>query len=314
MSGAHAAALAAGCCCPAGGDTGGGGGDCPQILNTDPRTPADSVINTLNVSLSLTSIAIGTNPGGSLGSTCEVQPAPTYQEEATASVSGGSLQWTGGQWTGCGSGSGSVTPLQHGVTRNLCGTICPCVNNAPGCLDVLCCGDTHTVPRTHVLSTGFVTYSTTEVIVQSLVGCPACCGGARLVNTGTNVASWTARASFVIRYGCLHLPDWESARPCNCPASDFATVYGYHLLVRVQIYSAGIIASNPSICPNPATIPPPNSSTYGMQTAWYAKPCCNASDSVRGTYRLMHAISSSGIAGSPSYSWVTTRSETALVS
>jgi hypothetical protein len=315
VSGAQAAALAAGCCCTAGGDNGGGAGDCPQILNTQPRTPADSVIDTVNVSLSLTSMVVATNVGGSLGGQCEIEPSPTYPEQALASVSSGSLQWQGDVWAGCGSGSASVTPLQHGITKRACGgSICLCVANAPGCFAIQCCGDTHTIPRQHAPIGAFVSYNPSEVIVPSLVGCPACCGGAAVIDTGGNVASWEARASFEIRYGCIHLPDWEVARPCNCPASDFATEYGYHLLVRVQIRSAGVIADFPSGCAPPGLINPPNTSFYGMHQAWYSKPCCNASDSVRGTYTLMHAASSSGTAGFPAYSWTTTRSATAQVS
>ena len=315
MSGAQAAALAAGCCCTAGGDGGGGAGDCPQILNTQPRTPADSVIDTLNVSMSLTSIVVATNVGGSLGNSCEIEPAPTYPEQALGSVSSGSLQWTGADWSGCGSGGASVTPIQHGITRRICGgSICPCSGNSPGCWQVPCCGDIHTIPRLHAVPLGFVSYNQSEVIVPASVACPACCGGAAVIDTGGNVASWEARASFVIRYGCIHLPDWEMARPCNCPASDFATEYGYHLLVRVQIFSAGILASNPQACAPNAIIQSPNSAIYGQHVAWYSKPCCNASDSVRGTYTLMHAASSSGTAGLPAYSWNTTRSATAQVS
>jgi hypothetical protein len=315
VSGAQAAALAAGCCCTAGGDGGGGAGDCPQILNNQPRTPADSVIDTVSVSLSLTSVVVATNVGNSLGNSCEVEPAQTYPEQALASVGGGSLQWTGADWSGCGSGGASVTPLQHGITRRICGgSICPCTGNSPGCWQVPCCGDIHTVPRLHAVPFGFVSYNQSEVIVPASVACPACCGGAAVIDTGGNVASWEARASFVIRYGCLHLPDWEVARPCNCPASDFATEYGYHLLVRVQIYSAGRLADFPTACAPTAIIQSPNSAVYGQHVAWYSKPCCNASDSVRGTYTLMHAESSSGTTGLPAYSWTTTRSATAQVS
>jgi hypothetical protein len=313
VSGAHAAALAAGCCCTAGGDTGEGSGDCPQILNAQPRTPADSTIDSVNVALTLVATAITTNEPQSIPTDCTLVPEEAYPEIAIANASGGAAEWQGDGWYGCGTGGATVTPLQHGITRRLCGSICGCNGNLPGCSLIACCGGSHAIPRSHRLPASFVTYQPDEIVQQQVVSCPPCCGGDGPVDVGTNVTSWISRMSVTIRYGCIHLPDWEVARPCNCPASDFATQYGYNLLVRVAIYSAGIMAANPSACPPPALINTPSSSLYGAFRAWYAKPCCNAGDSVRGTYRLMHAETSSGTAGFPAYSWQTTRSATALV-
>ena len=316
MSGAHAAALAAGCCCTAGGDTGGGAGDCPQIPTNlpdpNPRIPADSTIDSVNVALSLVATAITTNEPQSIPTDCTLVPEEAYPEIAIANASGGAAEWQGDGWYGCGTGGATVTPLQHGITRRLCGSICGCNGNLPGCFLVPCCGGSHAIPRVHRLPISLVKYNPDEIVTQQVVSCPDCCGGPGQIDVGTNVSGWVASIGISIRYGCIHLPDWEVARPCNCPASDFSTQYGYHLVVGVSIQSTGFVASG-GACGGSGTINSPSSSVYGQWRAWYAKPCCNAGDSVRGTYRLMHAETSSGTAGFPQYSWQTTRSPTALV-
>lgn len=312
MSGAHAAALAAGCCCRPAPDGPPDPAGCPQIGNTQPRTPADSAIDTVNVSFLLQSQTVLTNTDTTdYQSPCvTVQPQP-FVEQALATGSGGAAAWNGVEWIGCGEGTGSVSPIEHGMTGRNCGDRCECLNYAPGCGSIPCCGDAHAIPRRFQSPGGFVAYSQSDIISSRQVGCPACCGNSGPELVGISAAEWRCGNAFVIRYGCLApLPDL--AQPCACPGLP-PDSFGYYLLANVRIVSQRAIDEGAQLCVTPF-LGNPSFPSFGRHIGVWSKPCCSANDSVRGTYRLAMLATSSGTTGFPAYSWLTTRSLTATVS
>ena len=312
MSGAQAAALAAGCCCLPGDDGPPDPSGCPQIGNTQPRTPADSVIDSVNVSFSLQSRTILENTDSvGFSSPCVTYPPPVFTEEAIGSASSGVATWNGVEWEGCAQGSGAVSTLQHGVSGRDCGNRCTCLNNAPGCFQVPCCGDGYSIPR--VYQSPFVIYSPDDIIRTQDIGCPDCCGGIGPIQTGFNGAQWTAGAGIRILYGCISLSSVFGIEPCQCPGAPPGTVHGYAMIAAIRVVSQLAIAQGSPQCPTPF-LGLPTSAQFGRHSALWVKPCCSASDSVRGTYYLAMPAASSGTAGFPQYSWLTTRSATATVS
>lgn len=312
MSGAHAAALAAGCCCLPGDEGPPDPDGCPQIGNTQPRTPADSGIDVVQASFSLQSRTIIPNTDGvDFSSPCLVQPPPEFTEEAMASASSAQAAWDGGNWEGCGTADGTVSALQHGIEGRLCGNRCLCLGNAPGCGSIQCCGDSYAIPRLHQSPAGFVAYSLDDVIQPQQVACPACCGGIGQIDVGYNGASWTGGVAVRVGYGCLSLADVFGIERCQCPGLPPGTVHGYYLLAAVRVVSQRAVAQGAAPCP-PLFLGLPSSASFGRHAGLWVKPCCSADDSVRGTYQLAMPAASSGTTGS--YSWLTSRSGTATVS
>lgn len=312
MSGAQAAALAAGCCCLPGDDGPPDPSGCPQIGNTQPRTPADTLIDTVSVQFSLQSRTVVQNTD-SVGfpSSCVIFPPPAYPEEALASASSANAAWDGVEWSGCAQGSGTVTPLQHGISGRDCGTRCACLNNAPGCLQIPCCGDGYAIPRQYQSPAGFVRYSQGDVILPRQVACPDCCGGMGTIDTGYNGAQWIAGCGVRIAYGCISLAGMFGIEPCQCPGSPPGTVHGYAITASLRIVTQRALGEGVPLCAAPF-LGLPSSASFARHAGLWVKPCCSASDSIRGTYTLAIPAASSGTSGN--YSWLTTRSATATVS
>lgn len=312
MSGAHAAALAAGCCCRPAPDGPPDPLGCPQIGNTQTRTPADSVIDTLTVSFGLQSRTILQNTDSvDFDSPCVTFPPPVFMEEATASASSGSAVWNGIEWEGCAEGNASVTPLQHGVSGRLCGSRCECLGYAPGCFSIQCCGDGYSIPRRY--QSPFVNYSQSDIILPRQVACPDCCGGIGTIDTGHNGAQWLGGASIRIRYGCVNFAALFGINPCECPGGAGGTELGYAIYASLRIVSQSAVAEGTPLCTAPF-LGLPSSPSFSRHSGVWVKPCCSANDSVRGTYYLAIPAASSGTAGLPQYSWLTTRGATATVS
>lgn len=310
VSGAHAAALAAGCCCKPAPDGPVDPAGCPQIGNTQPRTPADSVIDGITVSFGLESRTVLQNTDSvGFNSPCITFPPPVFTEEAIASVSSGLATWNGAAWEGCAQGSASVTSLQHGISGRPCGTRCTCLNNSPGCFLIPCCGDAYQIPRQY--QSPFVTYSQSDVILPRQVACPDCCGGLGVIDTGYNGAQWLGGGSLAIRYGCVNFAELFGINPCECAGGAGGTALGYAIYASLRIVSQNAIAEGSPLCTAPF-LGLPSSASFSRHAGLWVKPCCSASDSVRGTYYLAIPQASSGTSGT--YSWLTTRSATATVS
>lgn len=310
MSGAHAAALAAGCCCLPGDDGPPDPSGCPQIGNTQARTPADSVIDTVTVSFGLESRTVLQNTDSvGFNSSCVTFPPPVFTEEAIASASSGTATFDGVDWIGCANGSAGVSALQHGVSGRPCGTRCTCLNNAPGCFLIPCCGDGYSIPRQY--QSPFVNYSQSDVILPQQVACPDCCGGMGTIDTGYNGAQWVGGCSLRIAYGCISLASAFGIEPCQCPGSPPGTVHGYAIYASLRIVTQRALAEGVPLCTAPF-LGLPSSPSFSRHSGLWVKPCCSANDSIRGTYTLAIPAASSGTSGN--YSWLTTRSATATVS
>ena len=258
-------------------------------------------------------MTVAQNPASTFG--CD-GVHPEYTEQVQASGSTGNVTWNGSDWTGGGTGSANVTPLQHGTGARFCEDRCGCLNNSPGCWNIVCCGDSYFGPRLHANHGSWFGYDPADVIRQQVVFCPPCCADSDPISTGYNGAEWCCLVGMRIAYGCLDLsglPGFPLA--CTCPTAPPPVQFGYvlyaQLLVRTQRLQA---TAGGCVGTGAGFIGFPEQSTFTAHKGVWVKPCCSANDSVRGTYRLAIPATASGTAGFPQYSWLTSRSATATVS
>lgn len=237
-------------------------------------------------------------------------------EQVQASGSTGVVTWDGVEWVGGGTGSASVTPLNHGVFVRDCGNTCSCSND-PNCIGKQCCGDSFFGPRWHAHHGTWLAYDRADIIRDQVVFCPSCCAPSDPIPTGYNGAEWCCLVGLKVSYGCFDfsgLPGFPLN--CSCPSLPPPVGHGYTLFAQLLVRTQRLQASVGSDCVGDSAgfLGFPQQPSFTMHKGVWTKPCCSANDSVRGTYRLALPQTATGQTGFPTYSWMTTRSLTATVS
>jgi hypothetical protein len=316
MSGAQAAAVVSGCCCVENDTKSPPDPDgCPQIgWNGLGRIPADSTLDTLNVSFSLTDFIVGTNVGNTepFGNCNPSIGEETYSEEAQVTGTGGQVTWNGVDWQGGSEGSATVTAIRHATVTANCADTCWCQGGPPCPNAKPCCGGTYLYPREwRGLKAGGVQYTDQDVFANQETPCPPCCLNNAFVNVGVSGVNFCGPCGVKVAYSCFPIGESFGLERCNCPGLPKNIPYGYVVYGRVAIRSqaAGMCVGNTA-----GFLNLPSSATYLWRAGVWVKPCCGENDSVKGTYRLAIPTASSGAAGFPQFSWLTTRSGTATVS